>query len=147
MVSSAAARRNTPYWGGYAMSKAALEMITFTYAAECNGTQVKVNALDPGPVRTIMRAKAMPGEDPATLPRPDELTPMILEALSPSNEKNGELIKFRKCRSWRSLGRSHASFAAAQDLRTVRLSRMSTGHARALRAPMLTDRRGFSCCA
>jgi NAD(P)-dependent dehydrogenase (short-subunit alcohol dehydrogenase family) len=96
MVSSAAARRNTPYWGGYAMSKAALEMITFTYAAECNGTQVKVNALDPGPVRTIMRAKAMPGEDPATLPRPDELTPMILEALSPSNEKNGELIKFRK---------------------------------------------------
>jgi NAD(P)-dependent dehydrogenase (short-subunit alcohol dehydrogenase family) len=96
MVSSAAARRNTAFWGGYAMSKAALEMITFTYAAECSGTNVKVNALDPGPVRTLMRAKAMPGEDPATLPRPEELTPMILEALLPSNEKSGELIKFRK---------------------------------------------------
>jgi NAD(P)-dependent dehydrogenase (short-subunit alcohol dehydrogenase family) len=78
------------------MSKAALEMITFTYAAECNGTQVKVNVLDPGPVRTIMRAKAMPGEDPATLPRPEELTPMILEALSSANDRHGELIKFRK---------------------------------------------------
>ena len=96
MVSSAAARRNTAFWGGYAMSKAALETITFTYAAECSGTNVKVNALDPGPVRTIMRAKAMPGEDPATLPRPEELTPMILDALSPANEKHGELIKFRK---------------------------------------------------
>ena len=96
MVSSAAARRNTAFWGGYAMSKAALEMITFTYAAECNGTNVKVNVLDPGPVRTIMRAKAMPGEDPATLPRPEELTPTILDALSPANEKHGELIKFRK---------------------------------------------------
>ncbi len=95
-VSSAAARRHTPYWGGYAMSKAALEMLAFTYAAECGGTKVKVNALDPGPVRTMMRMKAMPGEDPATLPRPEELTPMILEALSPSNDKNGELIKFRK---------------------------------------------------
>jgi NAD(P)-dependent dehydrogenase (short-subunit alcohol dehydrogenase family) len=96
MVSSAAARRNTAFWGGYAMSKAALEMITFTYAAECNGTQVKVNVLDPGPVRTIMRAKAMPGEDPATLPRPEELTPMSLEALSSANDRHGELIKFRK---------------------------------------------------
>src|SRR5579863_4009212 len=85
MVSSAAARRNTPFWGGYAITKAALEMLTFTYAAECNGTNVKVNALDPGPVRTLMRAKAMPGEDPATLPRPEELMPVVLEALSPSN--------------------------------------------------------------
>lgn len=96
MVSSAAARRNTAFWGGYAMSKAALEMITFTYAAECNGTPIRVNAFDPGPVRTIMRAKAMPGEDPASLPRPEELAPMILEALSPANDRQGELIKFRK---------------------------------------------------
>jgi NAD(P)-dependent dehydrogenase (short-subunit alcohol dehydrogenase family) len=95
-VSSAAARRHTPFWGGYAMSKAALEMLAFTYAAELSGTNVKVNVLDPGPVRTLMRMKAMPGEDPATLPRPEELTPLILEALSPSHEKNGELIKFRK---------------------------------------------------
>jgi len=95
-VTSAVARRNTPFWGGYAMSKAALEMLAFTYAAELSGTNVKVNVLDPGPVRTLMRARAMPGEDPATLPRPEELTPTILEALSSSHDKTGELIQFRK---------------------------------------------------
>jgi NAD(P)-dependent dehydrogenase (short-subunit alcohol dehydrogenase family) len=95
-VSSAAAHRHTPFWGGYATSKAALEMLAFTYAAELAGTNVKVNVLDPGPVRTLMRAKAMPGEDPATLPRPEELTPMILEALSSDYDKTGEMIKFRK---------------------------------------------------
>jgi NAD(P)-dependent dehydrogenase (short-subunit alcohol dehydrogenase family) len=95
-VTSAVARHHTPFWGGYATSKAALEMLAFTYAAECNGTNVKVNVLDPGPVRTLMRAKAMPGEDPATLPRPEELTPLILEALSSGFGKTGELIKFRK---------------------------------------------------
>ncbi len=95
-VTSAAARHHTPFWGGYAMSKAALETLALTYAAELSGTAVKVNLLDPGPVRTLMRAKAMPGEDPATLPRPEELTPLILETLSPACDKTGELIKFRK---------------------------------------------------
>jgi NAD(P)-dependent dehydrogenase (short-subunit alcohol dehydrogenase family) len=95
-VTSAVARHHTPFWGGYAMSKSALETLAFTYAAELTGTAVKVNVLDPGPVRTLMRAKAMPGEDPATLPRPEELAPLILEALSPACDKTGELIKFRK---------------------------------------------------
>ena len=96
MVTSAVARLNRPYWGGYAISKAALEMLTFTYAAELNGTKVKVNALNPGPTRTRMRAEAMPGEDPMTLPAPEELTPLILEMLSPSCEKTGELVTFRR---------------------------------------------------
>ncbi len=77
------------------MSKAALELLAFTYAAECTGTNVKVNVLNPGPVRTIMRAKAMPGEDPSTLPRPEELAPLIVELLSPANDKNGELVEFQ----------------------------------------------------
>jgi NAD(P)-dependent dehydrogenase (short-subunit alcohol dehydrogenase family) len=96
MASSAVARLNRPYWGGYAISKAALEMLTFTYAAELNGTKVKVNALNPGPTRTRMRAEAMPGEDPMTLPAPEELTPLILEMLSPACEKTGELVTFRR---------------------------------------------------
>ena len=78
------------------MSKAALETITFTYAAECNGTNVKVNALDPGPVRTIMRAKAMPGEDPMELEPPEAVAPLIVEMLSPSYSKSGELVSFRR---------------------------------------------------
>jgi len=96
MVSSAVARLIRPYWGGYAISKAALEMLTFTYAAECNGTNVRANALNPGPTRTRLRAEAMPGEDPMTLTAPEELTPPILEMLSPACAKNGELVNFRR---------------------------------------------------
>ncbi|HKD48239.1 MAG TPA: SDR family NAD(P)-dependent oxidoreductase [Rhizomicrobium sp.] len=96
LMSSAAAQRHTPFWGGYAMSKAALESVAFTYAQECSGTNVKVNVLNPGPVRTVMRAKAMPGEDPSTLPRPEEIAPLIVELLSPANDKNGELVAFKR---------------------------------------------------
>ena len=96
MMSSAVARLNRPYWGPYAISKAALEMLTFTYAAECNGTNVKANAYNPGPTRTRMRAEAMPGEDPMTLPTPEDMAPLILELLSPACTKNGELVAFRR---------------------------------------------------
>jgi NAD(P)-dependent dehydrogenase (short-subunit alcohol dehydrogenase family) len=94
-VTSGAARKHTPYWGGYAMSKAALESLALTYAAECEGGKVKVNLLNPGPIRTAMRAKAMPGEERSSLKRPEELAPLIVELLSPSNDKNGELINFQ----------------------------------------------------
>jgi NAD(P)-dependent dehydrogenase (short-subunit alcohol dehydrogenase family) len=94
-VTSGAARKHTPYWGGYAMSKAALESLTLTYAAECEGGKVKVNLLNPGPIRTAMRAKAMPGEERSSLKRPEEVAPLIVELLSPSNGKNGELINFQ----------------------------------------------------
>jgi len=95
-VTSGAARKNYPFWGGYAMSKLALESLALSYAAECEGTNVKVNLLNPGPVRTAMRAKAMPGEDPGTLPKPAALAPLIVEMLSPSYEKNGELVTFKR---------------------------------------------------
>lgn len=94
-VSSGAARKHTPYWGGYAMAKAALESLALTYAAECETTNVKVNLLNPGPVRTAMRAKAMPGEDPSSLPRPEALGPLIVELLSLDNMRNGELVNFQ----------------------------------------------------
>ena len=94
-ITSGAARKHTQYWGGYAMSKAALESMALTYAAECAGTKVKANLLNPGPIRTAMRAKAMPGEDPSGLKRPEELAPLIVELLSPANERNGELVNFQ----------------------------------------------------
>ena len=78
------------------MSKAALESLALTYAAECEDTNVKVNLLNPGPVRTAMRARAMPGEDPQTLPPPELLGPLIVEMLSPDYEKNGELVVFKR---------------------------------------------------
>ena len=95
-VSSGAAKKHTPYWGAYAVSKAALEMLALTYAAECRETNLKVNLLNPGPMRTAMRAKAMPGEDPATLPTPDQIAPQIVEMLSPSFGESETIANFRR---------------------------------------------------
>jgi NAD(P)-dependent dehydrogenase (short-subunit alcohol dehydrogenase family) len=94
-ITSGAARKHTPFWGGYAMVKAALESLALTYAAECaTTTNIKVNLLSPGPLRTAMREKAMPGEDPETLLPPEAVAPLIVELLSPACQKNGELVKF-----------------------------------------------------
>ena len=93
-VTSGAARKHTPFWGGYGMAKAALESLALTYAEECAVTKVKVNLLSPGAIRTGMRAKAMPGEDPKSLPPPEALVPLIVELLSPSCTKNGETVVF-----------------------------------------------------
>ena len=94
-VTSGAARKHTPFWGGYAMAKAALESLALTYAAECATTNIKINLLNPGPLRTAMRARAMPGEDPETLSPPDTVTPLILDLLSPGCEKNGEIVTYK----------------------------------------------------
>ncbi|RMF18169.1 MAG: SDR family NAD(P)-dependent oxidoreductase, partial [Alphaproteobacteria bacterium] len=69
-VTSGAAGRHKAYWGLYAASKAALETLVLTYEAECRLSGIRVNLVDPGPVRTSMRAQAYPGEDPETLPEP-----------------------------------------------------------------------------
>ena len=92
---SGAARNFRSYWGCYSVAKAALEALVLTYAAECNGTKVRANLLNPGPLRTRMRQKAMPGEDPESLRPPEAVAPLILELLSPANSKNGELISFK----------------------------------------------------
>jgi len=94
-VSSSLARKPRAFWGGYAMSKAALESLALTYAAECDSTNVRVNILNPGATRTAMRARAMPGEDPATLPTPEDIAPLIVAMLSPAWEKNGALVNYR----------------------------------------------------
>ena len=73
MVSSGAAVAPIAYWGPYAASKAALEHLTFTYAAEMRTSNVRVNVLDPGAVRTKMRAQAFPAENPASLPAPEDV--------------------------------------------------------------------------
>ena len=91
-ISTGAARKHTPFWGVYAVTKAALESLALTYAEECAGTNVKVNLFSPGPLRTNMRKKAMPGEDPLTLRPPESVAPEIVELLSPSCMKNGELV-------------------------------------------------------
>jgi NAD(P)-dependent dehydrogenase (short-subunit alcohol dehydrogenase family) len=94
-ISSSAARRHTAFWGGYAVTKAALETLVLTYAEECNGTNVKVNLFNPGGTRTAMRAKAFPGEDPETLPTADDVAPKIVEMLDRGYMHTGQLVNFR----------------------------------------------------
>jgi NAD(P)-dependent dehydrogenase (short-subunit alcohol dehydrogenase family) len=95
-VTSGAARKHTPFWGSYAVTKAALESLVLTYAAECEGSNVKANLFSPGPLRTRMRARAMPGEDPNTLESPEAVTPLIVEMLSASYTKNGTLKLYQR---------------------------------------------------
>ena len=95
-ISSGAARKFNPYWGSYSIAKAALEALALTYAAECANTNIHVNLLNPGPLRTRMRAKAMPGEDPMKLQPPEAVAPLIVDMLSPTYAKNGELVSFQK---------------------------------------------------
>lgn len=82
-----------PFWGAYAASKAALEMLAKTYAEETKQFGVRVALIDPGAMRTRMRAEAMPGEDPATLPDPSEIAPVILKAASASYDGIAEKLR------------------------------------------------------
>lgn len=91
-VTSGVARGVFPYWGAYAASKAALEAMVRTYAAELAQTSVRVNLLDPGVVRTAMRAEAMPGEDPMSLPHPDDITDRFVDLASPRCRRTGKVV-------------------------------------------------------
>jgi len=82
-----------PYWGAYATSKAALEMLARTYAGETASSALKVNLLDPGVVRTAMRAKAMPGEDPETLPPPEAITGSFVDLAADDCTLNGARVR------------------------------------------------------
>jgi NAD(P)-dependent dehydrogenase (short-subunit alcohol dehydrogenase family) len=93
-VSSGAAHKAPAYWGPYATSKAALQALVMTYAAETQRTGVRVNIVNPGPLRTRMRAEAMPGEDPQTLRTPEELAAEILKLALPESTAHGLIYDF-----------------------------------------------------
>ncbi|TLP48900.1 SDR family NAD(P)-dependent oxidoreductase [Cohaesibacter sp. CAU 1516] len=100
-MSSSAAHKCKPFWGVYSVSKAGLEAMVRTYAGEIEQTNLKVNSFNPGGTRTGMRAKAIPGEDPMTVPHPSEVVPFIVDCLLPDCDKNGQLYDF-PTRSWKS---------------------------------------------
>ena len=83
-VSSSSARSARAFWGLYAATKAALEALIKSYAAEVANSPLRVNAFYPGAVRTAMRAKAVPGEDPETLPLPQVVVPKLVDMVTPA---------------------------------------------------------------
>jgi NAD(P)-dependent dehydrogenase (short-subunit alcohol dehydrogenase family) len=82
-----------PYWGAYAASKAGLETLARTYAGEVSKTLLRVNLLDPGIVRTKLRAAAFPLEDPAKLRAPDEVTDPFVDLAAASWMQHGEIVR------------------------------------------------------
>jgi NAD(P)-dependent dehydrogenase (short-subunit alcohol dehydrogenase family) len=93
-ISSGAAHKATAYWGPYSVSKAALEALVRTYAAETATTPIRVMLVNPGPLRTRMRAAAMPGEDPQTLRTPEELAPHLVRLAAPEWNETGKIYDF-----------------------------------------------------
>jgi NAD(P)-dependent dehydrogenase (short-subunit alcohol dehydrogenase family) len=92
-VTSGVTQSAAAYWGTYAISKAALEAMVQVYAAEVATTAVRVNLLDPGPMRTRMRAQAFPGEDPATLRPPAAIAERFVDLAEPACDRNGARVR------------------------------------------------------
>ena len=94
-ITSAVAYFARPYFALYAASKAALDQLVRTYAAECENTKVRVNLFSPGQTRTRMMATAFPGIDPETLPTPEDVAKAIVPLCLPACAEIGKIYDFR----------------------------------------------------
>ena len=92
-VTDARARDPRAYWGAYGATKAAMEHLALTWAAEAETTSLRVNLFDPGPMRTRLRAAAFPGERPDAWPTPDEATVSLVALCLPGEARNGKTVK------------------------------------------------------
>ncbi len=93
ITTSGAAAGGLAYWAPYAASKAALEAMVSCWAEEVRHTNVRVNLIDPGVMATGLRAEAFPGEDPATLRKPEAIAPMIVDLALPELELHGQVMR------------------------------------------------------
>jgi NAD(P)-dependent dehydrogenase (short-subunit alcohol dehydrogenase family) len=94
-VTSGAGSTPRAYWGAYAVSKAALDMMVRIWAEETRQTNLRVNLLSPGAIRTKMRAEAFPGERPDSLPPPDAITEAFVALAEPACTRHGETVTAR----------------------------------------------------
>lgn len=95
-LTSSVARRGKAFWGAYAATKAGMEALVRSWADEIENTSVRAAIVDPGRMRTRMRGQAYPGEDPATLPHPDELGPLIVELARGDRTPPSEIVRFQE---------------------------------------------------
>ncbi len=92
-VTSSVGRHPRAYWGAYGASKAALETLALSYAEEVrNVSSVRVAIVDPGATATTMRARAFPGEDPATLKPPSAVADAVVGLLGREFETGERLV-------------------------------------------------------
>jgi NAD(P)-dependent dehydrogenase (short-subunit alcohol dehydrogenase family) len=98
-ITSGITKAYLPYWGAYAVSKAALEALARTYAAELALTRATANLFNPGPLRTRMRAEIAPGENANAQKPPEAVVPDILRMLAAGYTANGVLFDFPTART------------------------------------------------
>ena len=92
-LSSTVGREARAYWGAYSVSKFGIEGFAKTLSEELEKTQITVNTINPGKIRTEMRRTAYPAEDASTVPRPEEKSSVIVYLLSNEGSKiNGEQL-------------------------------------------------------
>lgn len=91
-VTTGRVQRPAAYWGAYGATKAAMEHLALTWAAETRNSNLRVNLFDPNVVRTRMRADAMPGEDPNSLPTPETVAPQIADLCMPNVTLHGSVV-------------------------------------------------------
>jgi len=96
ILSSSAAHKCKPFWGPYSASKAAVEALARTWAGETQRLPLRILCVDPGATRTAMRAQAMPGEDPETVPHPSEVAAKLLPLVGPDQTETGKLYIVRE---------------------------------------------------
>ncbi len=91
---SSVGHKGRAYWGAYSVSKFATEGLMQVLADELGSTSnIRVNSINPGGTRTNMRATAYPGENPSTLPPPEQIMPLYLYLMGPdSKEINGQAL-------------------------------------------------------
>lgn len=94
-VTSGVVPRPRAFWGPYQASKAGLEALVRSWADETEKMALRVNLFDPGAVRTGMRAEAMPGEDPMTLPAPEEVAKELVKLVGVDETRTGVRIALR----------------------------------------------------
>jgi len=95
VLSSGAAHSARAFWGPYAASKAAVEAMVRSWADETRSLPLRINAVNPGATRTAMRAQAMPGENPETLPHPSEIAARIVPLADPGLRETGLIYDAR----------------------------------------------------
>ncbi|TAN52539.1 MAG: SDR family NAD(P)-dependent oxidoreductase [Rhodospirillales bacterium] len=99
-VTSGVTKGVFPFFGAYAASKAGLEQMVHIYADEVKDiTKVRANLVDPGIVRTRMRATAFPGEDPMQHPEPSAITGVFVDLAEARWQRTGEIVKAKVDRS------------------------------------------------
>ena len=86
------AREPKAYWGAYGATKAAMEHLVLTWAAETESTPLRANLFEPGVIGSRLRAAAFPGFDPKTLPKPETVAPAIAALCLPSETRHGALV-------------------------------------------------------